>query len=82
MNKTKSFVTPFLILCTMDFGHPKIKEIYNVWAAVKYALAVTKNLGLGCNSGLCSAGHFLIMHPSTGVVHQIKPMLAKSNSPL
>ena len=27
--------------------------------------AVTKNLGLGCNSGLCSADHLLIMHPSS-----------------
>ena len=30
--------------------NPKIKEIYIFGAAVKYASAVTKNLGLGCNS--------------------------------
>ena len=28
--------------------------------ADKYALAATKNLGLGCNSWPCSAGHFFL----------------------
>ena len=35
--------------------------------ADKYASVITKNLGLGCNSWLCSAGHFLIMHLSSVV---------------
>ena len=30
--------------------------------ADKYALAVTKNLGLGCNSQPCSAGHIIIIN--------------------
>ena len=29
------------------------------------AMVAAKNMGLGCNSGPCSAGHFLIMHPSS-----------------
>ena len=31
--------------------------------AVKYASALTKNLGLACNSWSCFTGQFLIMHP-------------------
>ena len=38
--------------------------------ADNYASVVTKNLDLGCNSLLCSPGHFLIIHPSS-VVHNI-----------
>ena len=30
--------------------------------ADKYSLAVTKNLGLGCNSQPCFASHFLIVN--------------------
>ena len=33
--------------------------------ADKYSLAVTKNLGLGCKSQPCVAGHFLVMQPSS-----------------
>ena len=55
------------MLCTMDFGKPKIKEIYIFGAAVEYASVVTKNLVSGCNSGLCSASHFLIMHLSSAL---------------
>ena len=32
--------------------------------ADKYASVATKNLGLGCNSWPCSAGHFLIINLS------------------
>ena len=32
--------------------------------ADKYSLAVTKNLGLGCNAQPCFASHFLIINSS------------------
>ena len=38
----------------------KKSEILWMNVADKYASAVSKNLGLGCSSRPCSAGHFLI----------------------
>ena len=52
----------------INYGHQMkawIKEIrmFGVNLANKYSSTITKNLGLGYNSRLCSAGPFLIMHP-------------------
>ena len=44
------------IICGTIFGFG-----WNV--ADKYALAITKNLSLGCNYRPCSTSHLLIMHP-------------------
>ena len=41
--------------------------MFELNVADRYALAVTKNLGLGCHYWPCSEGHFLIMHLSSMV---------------
>ena len=69
LNKTCAWrkICPNFDMC-INYGHQMkawIKEIrmFGVNLANKYSSTITKNLGLGYNSRLCSAGPFLIMHP-------------------
>ena len=64
----RSEVCNKIIIIITDYGHPmktKIKEILNfgpIWQT-KYALAVTKNMGLGFDFRPCSEGNFLTGRP-------------------
>ena len=65
----------------MDYKRPmkayiNQKNLKMFWPnmADKYASAVTKNVGLRCNSGLFSAGHFLTMQGSSVVSLTASPL--------